>query len=67
MATYDTGPRWLVRAFDSIETTKEGWIPASILETVESEQTDRAIYGDRVEDAAYRRQYIHFFVIFFEF
>lgn len=37
---------------------KEGWIPASILENIESEQQDdTAIYGDRANDAAYRRQY----------
>lgn len=61
--------RWLVRVFDSVETMKEGWIPASILENVDSEQqTDTAIYGDRANDAAYRRQYslIFFSLIKFE-
>lgn len=60
--------RWLVRAFDSIETTKEGWVPASILDADPGQQqTDKAIYGDRADDAAYRRQYVlnffhfHFF------
>lgn len=51
--------RWLVRAFDSIETTKEGWVPASILDKDDSgQQTDKAIYGDRADDASYRRQYV---------
>lgn len=50
--------RWLVRVFDSIETTKEGWVPASILDADPGQrQTEKAIYGDRVDDAAYRRQY----------
>lgn len=50
--------RWLVRAFDSIDTTKEGWIPATILDTDSGQrQTEKAIYGDKVDDAAYRRQY----------
>lgn len=53
--------RWLVRAFDSIETTKEGWVPASILDADSAQQlTDKAIYGDRADDAAYRRQYVQF-------
>lgn len=53
------GIRWLVRAFDSIETTKEGWVPASILDADSGQQqTDKAIYGDRADDAAYRRQYV---------
>lgn len=50
------GIRWLVRAFDSVETTKEGWVPASILDADSGQQTDKAIYGDRADDAAYRRQ-----------
>lgn len=54
------GIRWLVRAFDSTETTKEGWVPASILDADSGQQlTDKAIYGDRADDAAYRRQYVH--------
>lgn len=53
----------MVRVFDSNETTKEGWIPASILGTIDSEQqTEKAIYGDRVDDAAYRRQYTYSFL-----
>lgn len=52
----------MVRVFDSIETMKEGWIPAFILENVDSEQqADEAIYGDRADDAAYRRQYTIYF------
>lgn len=44
---------------------KEGWIPASILENVDSEQQDdTAIYGDRANDAAYRRQYSLYFYFF---
>lgn len=48
----------MVRVFDSVETTKEGWIPASILNRDSSgQQAEKAIYGDRVDDATYRRQY----------
>lgn len=46
-----------MRVFDSIETTKEGWVPASILDADSGQQTEQAIYGDRADDAAYRRQY----------
>lgn len=50
--------RWLVRVFDSVEAPKEGWVPASILDADSGQQqTDKAIYGDRADDAAYRRQY----------
>lgn len=60
------GFRWLVRAFDSVETTKEGWVPASILDADSGDrQTEKAIYGDKVDDAAYRRQYdLHYFIGF---
>lgn len=45
--------RWLVRVFDGNDNTKEGWVPASILNT---KQEDNAIYGDRADDAKYRRE-----------
>lgn len=47
--------RWLVRLFDGSDNAKEGWVPASILE---AQQMDTAIYGDRVDDAAFRREYV---------
>lgn len=46
--------RWLVRVFDGSDDAKEGWVPASILE---AQQMETAIYGDRVDDAAFRREY----------
>lgn len=47
--------RWLVRVFDGSDNAKEGWVPASILE---AQQMETAIYGDRVDDAAFRREYV---------
>lgn len=47
--------RLYVRIFDGNEHSKEGWIPASILDI---KQTSSAIYGDRANDAAYRREYV---------
>lgn len=50
--------RWLVRVFDGSDNAKEGWVPASILE---AQQMETAIYGDRVDDAAFRREYVFIF------
>lgn len=47
--------RLYVRIFDGNEHSKEGWIPASILDI---KQANNAIYGDRADDAAYRREYV---------
>lgn len=45
--------RWLVRLFDGSDNQKEAWVPISILDT---KQVDTAIYGDKADDAAYRRE-----------
>lgn len=45
--------RWLVRLFDGSDNQKEAWVPVSILDT---KQVDAAIYGDKADDAAYRRE-----------
>jgi hypothetical protein len=45
--------RWRVRLFDGGDVPKEGWVPASILEI---KNTEEAIFGDKVDDAAYRRK-----------
>uniref|UniRef100_A0A1B0DPE5 Uncharacterized protein n=2 Tax=Phlebotomus papatasi TaxID=29031 RepID=A0A1B0DPE5_PHLPP len=45
--------KWLVRIFDGSEHPREGWIPASILDL---QNTDVAIYGDKSDDATYRRE-----------
>ncbi|GAB0092620.1 Obscurin [Sergentomyia squamirostris] len=45
--------KWLVRIFDGSENPREGWVPASILDL---ENTDVAIYGDKSDDATYRRE-----------
>jgi hypothetical protein len=42
-----------VRVFDGTENAKEGWVPADVLDTQHSEQS---IFGDKANDAAYRRQ-----------
>jgi hypothetical protein len=39
--------------FDGGDVPKEGWVPASILEI---KNTEQAIFGDKVDDAAYRRE-----------
>lgn len=44
-----------MRVFDGNEPSKEGWIPAAILDIT---QTSNAIFGDRADDAAYQREYI---------
>uniref|UniRef100_A0A1B0CNM5 Muscle M-line assembly protein unc-89 n=1 Tax=Lutzomyia longipalpis TaxID=7200 RepID=A0A1B0CNM5_LUTLO len=44
---------WFVRIFDGSESPREGWIPAAILDL---QNTDKAIYGDKSDDAAYRRE-----------
>lgn len=45
--------RWKVRVFDGTENTKEGWVPANILDT---QHTEQSIYGEKADDAAYRRE-----------
>lgn len=45
--------RWYVRVFDGNDNSKEGWVPASILNI---QPEDSAIYGDRADDAKYRRE-----------
>ncbi|KAL7050000.1 hypothetical protein ACKWTF_003934 [Chironomus riparius] len=47
------GERWKVRLFDGTENSKEGWVPADILDT---QNTEQAIYGEKADDAAYRRE-----------
>lgn len=47
--------RWFVRVFDGADNGKEGWVPASILD---AQQMDSALYGDRADDAAYRRSLV---------
>ncbi|CAD7077146.1 unnamed protein product [Hermetia illucens] len=47
------GDRWFVRLFDGSDSPKEGWVPVTILDT---QQVDSAIYGEKANDAAYRRQ-----------
>lgn len=42
-----------MRLFDGSDTQKVGWVPVSILDT---KQVDSAIYGDKADDAAYRRE-----------
>lgn len=39
--------------FDGAENPKEGWVPTDVLDAKHSEQT---IFGDKVNDANYRRQ-----------
>ncbi|KAG5678438.1 hypothetical protein PVAND_008111 [Polypedilum vanderplanki] len=45
--------RWKVRLFDGTENAKEGWVPAEILDT---QHTEQSIYGEKADDAAYRRE-----------
>ncbi|KAJ6641273.1 Obscurin, partial [Pseudolycoriella hygida] len=45
--------RWLVRLFDGSEHHKEGWVPMSILDV---QKTDSSVYGEKGDDAAYRRE-----------
>lgn len=45
--------RWKVRVFDGTETAKEGWVLADVLDT---QHTEQSIYGDKADDAAYRRE-----------
>lgn len=47
--------RWLVRLFDGSENQKEGWVPLSILDI---QKTDSSVFGERGDDAAYRREYV---------
>lgn len=43
-----------MRVFDGTENAKEGWVPADVLDT---QHTEQSIYGDKADDAAYRREY----------
>jgi len=45
--------RWKVRLFDGTDNSKEGFVPADILDT---QNTEQAIYGEKADDAAYRRE-----------
>jgi hypothetical protein len=45
--------RWKVRIFDGSESSKEGWIPAHVLDY---QRTETAIFGEKSDDAAYRRE-----------
>ncbi|KAG4067668.1 hypothetical protein HA402_005440 [Bradysia odoriphaga] len=45
--------QWLVRLFDGSDNHKEGWVPLSILDV---QKSDSAIYGDKGDDSAYRRE-----------
>lgn len=42
-----------MRVFDGTENAKEGFVPADVLDTQNSEQS---IFGDKADDAAYRRE-----------
>lgn len=45
--------RWYVRVFDGNDNSKEGWVPATILN---AQPEDGDIFGDRADDAKYRRE-----------
>ena len=47
--------RWKVRIFDASENAKEGWLPADVLDT---QHTEQAIFGEKADDAAYRREWV---------
>lgn len=47
--------RFKVRIFDGTENAKEGLVPASVLDT---QHTEQAIFGDKADDAAYRRELV---------
>ncbi|XP_037043462.1 obscurin isoform X3 [Bradysia coprophila] len=49
----NTNEKWLVRLFDGSDNHKEGWVPLSILDV---QKSDSAIYGDKGDDSAYRRE-----------
>lgn len=42
-----------MRIFDGTENAKEGFLPADVLDT---QDTEKSIFGDKADDAAYRRQ-----------
>ncbi|XP_053686874.1 obscurin [Sabethes cyaneus] len=45
--------RWKVRIFDGDDNAKAGWIPVSVLDIM---HTDQAVFGEKANDAAYRRE-----------
>lgn len=42
-----------MRLFDGSENQKEGWVPLSILDV---QKTESSIFGEKGDDAAYRRE-----------
>nr|XP_029726473.1 obscurin isoform X3 [Aedes albopictus] len=45
--------KWKVRIFDGDDNAKAGWIPVSVLDIM---HTDQAVFGDKANDASYRRE-----------
>uniref|UniRef100_A0A182J430 Muscle M-line assembly protein unc-89 n=1 Tax=Anopheles atroparvus TaxID=41427 RepID=A0A182J430_ANOAO len=45
--------KWKVRIFDGDDNAKAGWIPVSVLDIMHTEQ---AVFGEKSNDAAYRRE-----------
>ncbi|XP_062553320.1 obscurin isoform X6 [Armigeres subalbatus] len=45
--------KWKVRIFDGDDNAKAGWIPVSVLDTM---HTDQAVFGEKSNDASYRRE-----------
>ncbi|XP_055536216.1 obscurin isoform X3 [Wyeomyia smithii] len=45
--------KWKVRIFDGDDNAKAGWIPVSVLDIM---HTDQAVFGEKANDAAYRRE-----------
>ncbi|XP_058829179.1 obscurin isoform X2 [Topomyia yanbarensis] len=45
--------KWKVRIFDGDDNAKAGWVPVSVLDIM---HTDQAVFGEKANDAAYRRE-----------
>ncbi|XP_065086396.1 obscurin isoform X3 [Ochlerotatus camptorhynchus] len=45
--------KWKVRIFDGDDNAKAGWIPVSVLDIM---HTDQAVFGEKANDATYRRE-----------
>ncbi|XP_035904935.1 obscurin isoform X5 [Anopheles stephensi] len=45
--------KWKVRIFDGDDNAKAGWIPVSVLDV---NHTEQAVFGEKSNDAAYRRE-----------
>uniref|UniRef100_A0A182U5H5 DH domain-containing protein n=1 Tax=Anopheles melas TaxID=34690 RepID=A0A182U5H5_9DIPT len=45
--------KWKVRIFDGDDNAKAGWIPVSVLDI---NHTEQAVFGEKSNDAAYRRE-----------